>query len=132
FEFHGNSKYLVCLDCSAKFSIENIDLTSLPPLCIACGGVLKPDFVFFGEPIPQEAFFQSYKEARDSAVVLVIGTSGEVMPACAFPYSAKNNGAKIIEINTEPSAFTYSVSDVFIKKGAAEAMKILVHDMGFI
>ncbi|MBN2364216.1 NAD-dependent deacylase [candidate division WOR-3 bacterium] len=126
YEFHGNSKFLVCLSCSSRFEFQEDDLKVLPPLCMKCGGLLKPDFVFFGEPIPVKAMKQSFYEAGESDVVLVIGTSGEVMPACSFPFAAKSRGARIIEINTEPSSFTGSISDVFIENKATSAMKLLL------
>ena len=125
YEFHGNSHTLVCTKCGLKYGIEGINLDILPPVCKKCNGLLKPDFIFFGEGIPPLAYSKSMDEAELADVFLVIGTTGEVMPACMIPDIAKQRGAKIIEINPEPSAFTYNITDIFLKGKAGEVMEKL-------
>lgn len=125
FEFHGNSKRLLCLGCRRRYILGTISLDHMPPTCRECGGLLKPDFVFFGEGIPQEALTASYEAASLSDVFLVIGTTGEVMPANQIPFLAKSAGSKIIEINTQASHFTNQITDVFLKGKAAEVMEKL-------
>ena len=83
---------------------------------------MKPDFVFFGEPIPGAARTRSFNEAEIADVFILIGTTGEIQPASMIPIVAKNNDAKIIEINTEDSNYTKSITDVFLKGKAAEIM----------
>ncbi len=129
-EFHGNSRSLICLGCSMAYRAAEVDLSELPPTCRMCGGLLKPDFVFFGEPIPEPAGTKSTLEARLSDVFLVIGTSGEVMPACLIPWSAKEHGASIIEINTHESQYTKEITDVVIEARATVAMTRLVEELG--
>ena len=114
YEFHGTSRRLICLACGAAHSAVDVDLDTLPPRC-DCGGLLKPDFIFFGEEIPPVAYRKSMEEAANADVFLVVGTTGEIMPASSLPYDAKSQGARIIEVNTEPSAFTDSVTDVFLR-----------------
>lgn len=121
-EFHGNLKNLRCLTCHREYHAGEISLDHLPPTCRECGGLLKPDFVFFGEPIPQEAAMASYESASISDVFLVIGTTGEVMPASQVPGMAKQNGAVIIEVNKEPSRYTNSITDLFLQGNATEIM----------
>lgn len=125
-EFHGNSRCLVCLGCSKNYRATEVDLGELPPTCRLCGGILKPDFVFFGEPIPEPAGTKSFLEARLSDVFLLIGTTGEVLPACAIPRAAKENGASIIEINPEESEFTRQITDIFLQEKATAAMLRLI------
>ncbi|MEN8154386.1 MAG: NAD-dependent deacylase [Acidobacteriota bacterium] len=126
-EYHGNSKRLVCMDCGEFFPSSEIDLNSLPPLCSSCGsGLLKPDFIFFGEPIPEPAGSNSIDDAERSDVFLIIGTSGEIMPASMIPYAAKKNNSKIIEINTERSSFTNSITDIFLQGKATETLSKLL------
>jgi NAD-dependent deacetylase len=125
-EFHGNTRILVCLGCTMSYRAAVVDLSELPPTCRVCGGVLKPDFVFFGESIPEPAATKSMLEARLSDVFLLIGTSGEVMPACLIPWSAKENGAAIIEINTQESQYTNQITDVFLQDNATAAMARLL------
>lgn len=129
YEFHGNSKRLVCLACHRVYPVKDISFDHLPPTCRECGGLLKPDFVFFGEGIPQEALGASYEAAHLSDVLIVIGTTGDVMPANQIPFMAKSNGCRIIEINTEPSNYTSEITDIFIRGGAGETMEKLALEL---
>jgi len=128
YEFHGNSRNLVCLGCSKLFSVSEIDLTHLPPRCNECGGLLKPDFVFFGEPIPEPANSKSFDEAFNADVFLVIGTTGEIMPASMIPFQAHKNGKKIIEVNIKPSNYT-DIADVFLQGRATDVMQQLLLEL---
>ena len=124
-EFHGSSKYLVTIDGMIRYHIDEVDLTRIPPKCKKSGVLLKPDFIFFGEGIPRDVYQNSLIAAGNSEVMLVIGTTGEIMPASQIPLIAKQNGAKIIEINPSPSNFTHSISDIFIQGKATEIMSSL-------
>ncbi|MBS3778284.1 MAG: RNA polymerase subunit sigma, partial [Candidatus Thermoplasmatota archaeon] len=75
-EFHGNSRKLVCLKCLKYVEITEDLLDDLPPRCPYCLSVLKPDFVFFGESIPDPARSLSFQEADLADVFLLIGTTG--------------------------------------------------------
>ncbi len=125
FEFHGNSKRLVCLACLTVYGHADVSLDHLPPTCRQCGGLLKPDFVFFGEAIPQLPLAAAYESATRSGVFLIIGTTGEVAPANQVPFLAKSNGARIIEINPEESFYTPRITDVFLRGKAGEVMAAL-------
>jgi NAD-dependent deacetylase len=124
-EFHGTTKKLECIKCKNKFDADKISLEKLPPLCPKCGGILKPDFVFFSEPIPKEAFEKSVEYAINCDLMIIIGTTGEIMPASQIPYLAKENSAKIIEINPDKSNYTNTITDVYIPLKAAKACEKL-------
>ncbi len=126
-EFHGNSQQLICTSCSATYPAFEINLNKLPPLCDSCHSLLKPDFIFFGEGIPQEAYEASVKAAQNADVFLVVGTTGEVTPSCHIPILAKEKGAKIIEINPEESKFTNSITDIYLQKKASIIMNQLIN-----
>ena len=128
-EFHGNSQYLTCLDCGSKFPAETVSLETLPPHCKMCGGILKPDFVFFGENIPETAYSGSLYETEHAEVFLVIGTTGEVMPASMIPAIAKRNGAFIIEINPNPSNYTEEITGIFIREKATAGMRGIINEL---
>jgi len=83
---------------------------------------LKPDFIFFEEGIPHNAFNESVDLAQKTDLMLVIGTTGEVMPACHVPIIAKQNGATIIEINPSESTYTHSTTDIYIPQKAGIAL----------
>lgn len=121
-EFHGNTRNLICLNCGKVYKVDKKLLENIPPRCSACQSILKPDFVFFGEAIPVEAYSDSIQAAQKCDVLIVIGTTGEVMPANLIPELAKNNGARVIEINPRISEHTQAVTDVFLPMKATEAM----------
>lgn len=125
-EFHGTSQRLLCTKCGRQVAASAELLNVLPPKCKNCSGILKPDFVFFSEPIPEPANSRSFREAEIADVFILIGTTGEIQPASMIPMIAKNNGTKIIEINIEKSNFTNSITDVFLEGKATEIMKNLV------
>lgn len=126
YEYHGNSRDLICLSCGEKSPASHFDLNLLPPLCAGCSEILKPDFIFFGEAIPEPAMSLSFQETENADVFLLIGTTGEIMPASQLPIMAKRNGAKIIEINIAPSNYTDQITDVFIQEKATVAVANLV------
>ncbi len=126
YEYHGTAQTMVCTECASKYHSSDIDLSVLPPLCKKCNGVLKPDFIFFGEGIPPEAAQKSAEAAENADVFLVIGTTGEVMPASMLPQIAKQNGAKIIEVNVENSNYTNHITDVFLQGKAGNILPKLL------
>jgi NAD-dependent deacetylase len=123
-EFHGNSQKLTCLSCHRYFVPSDINFEALPPYC-ECGGLIKPDFIFFGESIPMDAYQLSVEAADRADVVIVVGSTGEVMPAAQMPYLAKQNGALIIEINTEISRFTNVITDIYLQGKAGPVLSEL-------
>ena len=128
-EFHGTANKMECIECKRKFPSNSISLENLPPLCPECQGILKPDFVFFGEPIPPKAFEESIRLCENADCVIVVGTTGEIMPASQLPILAKQNGAKIIEINIEPSNYTNSITDIFLNDKATVASNKLKEEL---
>jgi len=123
YELHGTYKQLICMNCSSEYDISFADLNFLPPTCFVCKGILKPNIVFFNEPIPAFAKRRSLEEAKKADVLIIIGTNAEVLPAAEIPEIAKSHGAKIIEINIKPSHFTNTVTDIFLHTTAVEAME---------
>jgi len=127
-EFHGTLEYLVCLECGDRFRAEPALTSQKRPSCPHCRSLLKPDFVFFGEGIPEQASNDSFDAAHHADAVLVVGTSGEVMPACLIPREAKAHGAKIIEVNLDPSSFSRDgVSDIVLTGKAGTVLPELVN-----
>lgn len=117
-EFHGNSTRLYCMRC--KRNHDAAHAASLTPADMPweceCGGVVRPDIVFFGEQIPQDAMSRSFALAKESDLVIVVGTSGEVAPANTIPGMVKARGGKMIEVNLGPSTFG-AMADVAIHAG---------------
>ena len=124
-EFHGNFAWLCCLDCNAKCETGKIDMSEIPPRC-SCGGIYKPDCVFFGEMIPPQHLLQSEQAAANCDIMLVVGTSATVQPAAFMPVIAKQAGAKIIEVNPERTALSQRTSDYTIMGSAGPVINELV------
>lgn len=127
-EFHGTLDTMVCMKCGREFASRDVDLSSLPPKC-GCGGVLKPNFIFFGEGIPADAYEQSMVMARNADLVIVIGTTGEVMPACYIPTIAAQHGARIVEINPTESSYTHSITTHYLPEKAGEALQQIAREL---
>ena len=123
-EFHGSFATFHCLACEQKVAMDQLDLIVLPPRC-SCGGIIRPDIVFFGELIPPEALERAHLIATTCDVMLVVGTSAMVQPAADLPLLAKRNGAVIIEINPEETPLT-RVSDIFLEGKAGKILEQIV------
>ena len=102
-EFHGSLDTFSCLTCGESFSLAYVKESSLPPHCTSCDAILKPDIVFFDERIPQTVLDQTEQMLASADLLLVAGTSCQVMPAAGIPLNIYNRGGKIIEINKEPA-----------------------------
>jgi len=123
-EYHGTLRTLTCIKCGKVYEISDEILQMNPPKC-ECGGILKPDIVFFGEPIPEKAILGVEKALAYTDVMLVIGTTGEIYPASLVPHTAKSRGAKIIEINVDKSNYTDTITDIFLQGKASIIMNKL-------
>jgi NAD-dependent deacetylase len=126
-EYHGNSHTLSCLGCGKQYLAEE-KRTERVPRC-ECRKVLKPDVVFFGEPIPVEALNKSFQVASLSEALMVVGTSAVVSPANTIPAIAKERGSKIIEINLEPTHLTDTITDIFLQGKAGEVIMALLQEI---
>ncbi|MDB9822505.1 NAD-dependent deacylase [Deltaproteobacteria bacterium] len=123
-EYHGNSSTLSCQDCNRKYSSSEKKEEYLPRC--DCNNILKPDVIFFGEAIPQDVLYRTFRLAESAQALMVVGTSAVVSPANSIPDIAKQNGAKIIEVNKERTHLTESVTDIFIRGEAGKIMDRLV------
>ena len=128
-EFHGSHRTLSCLKCSTTIDGTALKIEDLPPRCSRCSSLLKPDVVFFGEPIPWDAQTMSFKESKSCSMVLVIGTSALVYPAASIPITAKERGATVIEINMERTPLTDQISDYLIPGSAGEIIPAILGEV---
>jgi len=128
-EFHGSHRTLSCLKCNTTHDGTSLTIKDLPVRCPRCSSLLKPDVVFFGEPIPPRAQSYSFRESRSCNLVLVVGTSAVVYPAASIPMMAKEAGATVIEINMEPTPLTGQVSDYLISGSAGEIIPAIVEEV---
>jgi len=122
-ELHGNIFRTRCLKCGRIDNIENARFEKLP-YC-KCGGLLRPDVVWFGEAIPQDVWQKSMRFLSSADVAIICGTSGVVWPAAAIPEIAGNYGVKTIEINLESTPVTPGV-DISILSPAGKSLPEIV------
>ena len=101
-EIHGNLWRVRCLGCGAVDEERRLDLPA-PPLCPRCGGLLRPDVVWFGESLAPELLERAWEAAQTCQVMLVVGTSAVVQPAASLAWAAKQAGAVVVEVNLEPT-----------------------------
>ena len=118
-ELHGSIIRIKCTVCDFTDNItENFE--SLPPKC-KCGSMLRPDVVWFGEPLPQNIWQSAIKEASICDVMIIVGTSLVVSPANTLPVYAKQNGAILIEVNPEKTVMSNDMA-LSIQATSAEVL----------
>jgi len=113
-ELHGNIWRNKCLDCNSPLGQMDIDLDNIPQC--DCGGLVRPDVVWFGEPLSMEALEAAIGKSEDAKLFFSIGTLGVVYPAADLPLLAKKSGAYLVEINPEPTALTPYADEVLSGK----------------
>lgn len=101
-EIHGSIWRTRCLSCGEVKENREVPIGRIPPRC-PCEGLLRPDVVWFGEPLPFDATKRAYRAVEGCDLMLVIGTSGLVQPAASMGQRALASGATVVEINTEPT-----------------------------
>jgi NAD-dependent deacetylase len=123
-EMHGTIWRLRCTACDYARDDREVPLPQVPPLC-ACGALLRPDVVWFGEGLSEPVVTRAFETARQAEVVLVVGTSSLVHPAAALPQLARASGAFVIEVNPEATPLT-PMADVSLRGPAASLVPALV------
>jgi NAD-dependent deacetylase len=126
-EFHGSARRYYCMGCKADHDpdeVRTLTREELPWTCGRCGGVVRPDFVFFGEMIPEQAMRRSARLAETCDLAVILGTSGEVAPANTLPGRIKSRGGRVVEVNLGTSMFG-GVSDVRIDAPVEEVLPTL-------
>ncbi len=125
-ELHGNILRSRCMRCGklyTELTFENGEV----PRC-ECGGLIRPDVVWFGEMLPQDVLEEAYHYARTASVFLSVGTSALVQPAASLPLEARAYGAYVVEINPETTPITHEV-DEHISGKAGEILPKLVETL---
>ena len=123
-ELHGSIRKVRCTKCDFKRELDGPRMKyrqSAPK----CDSLLRPDVVWLGEPLPEDAWKLAVELCNRAGAILVVGTSCVVMPAGYLPYMVKRRGGIVIEVNVEPSAIT-PMADVFLQGKAAEVLSEIV------
>jgi len=124
-ELHGNGRYAACLECGKRYELtwvfEHLEETGRPPDCLGCGGLIKSATISFGQPMPEAAMQDARAATLAADLFLALGSSLQVYPAAGFPILAKQNGAKLVIINREPTPLD-ELADLVIHGEIGEVM----------
>jgi NAD-dependent deacetylase len=123
-EIHGNLWQVRCVSDGQVHEDYRCPLPEIPPLC-ACGAMLRPHVVWFGESLDQGDLAQAYRLLEECDLLLVVGTSAVVQPVASFPLMAKQGGAFVVEVNMDPTPLSSSVDAAFHGK-AGEVLPALL------
>jgi len=128
-EMHGTMQTLTCTQCyqrvNSKELLQAFVEQDAIPRCSKCGAVLKPDVILFGEQLPQNAWMEAQREARHCDLMLVAGSSLEVLPVAGLPMQALDRGAHLIIVNNNPTYLNVR-ADVVILEDVAKIIPAIV------
>ena len=125
YELHGNIERNYCIDCKEWYNDIEIDDSKKGAIKCKCGGLIRPDVVWFGEYLPQDEFQNSEIEASKSDICFVVGTSAVVYPAAYIPITAKQTGSYLVEINIESTEFSKTADHSFFGEAGKTLPKVL-------
>jgi NAD-dependent deacetylase len=129
-ELHGSLERFSCVDARHPFPAEAIvepdaDTECEPPRCGRCGSPVRPDVVWFGEMLTERVTAEAWDLAASCQAMLVVGTSGLVHPAAQLPFIARDAGARVIEVNPDPTEVS-AAAHVVCRGPAGEVLPALV------
>ncbi len=122
-ELHGNIWRVRCVKEGIVTENREVPLREIPPRC-RCGSLLRPDVVWFGEPLPRDILEEAFAAAEDCEIMLVIGTSALVQPAASIPLVALRCGAAIVEINPHETPLSPYATEI-LRERAGKALPAL-------
>jgi len=124
-ELHGHLREATCISCYRVVPIgELLDVffaSNEVPRCTACGGVMKPNVVLFGEQLPVKVVNAAMKHIRQADLMLIAGSSLEVMPASQLPLLVREHSGRLIVVNLTPTYIDHA-ADVVIHADVAEVL----------
>jgi NAD-dependent deacetylase len=123
-ELHGNAWRARCLDCGGREDVREKSAEVRPPVCRACGGLMRPDVVLFGEMLPEDVWVEAAVRAARCDVCFVVGTSALVYPAAGLPVAAKESGAYLVEVNPERTPLS-GICDLALRGAAGQVLPLV-------
>jgi NAD-dependent protein deacetylase/lipoamidase len=135
-ELHGSLARFRCADGGHPFPSELVVALGEgtgedevhPPRCPSCGSLIRPDVVWFGEPLPRDAVERAWALAHDAEVMLVVGTSSVVYPAADLPAVTRYAGGAVIEVNPDETALSPHAS-VILREPAGVTLPRLIREL---
>lgn len=123
-ELHGNIWRLRCIEEGTITENHETPLKEIPPRCPDCGALLRPHIVWFGESLSSSVLHKAFLLSSSCQIMFIVGTSAVVQPAASFPLTASEAGAKIVEINPDPTPLT-SYCDLSFRGKAGEILPMI-------
>lgn len=124
YELHGNIERNYCVGCKKPFTEDTFKFENKVPKC-DCGGLIRPDVVWFGEMLPQDQFASGEAAAAMCDIMFVVGTSAVVYPAAYIPITAKQNGKYMVEVNIEETEISRMMDESIFGPAGEVMPKIL-------
>lgn len=131
-ELHGNSTYAKCLKCQTRVELVDVERefaeTNTVGPCKRCGGIIKTATISFGQQMPELPMRRTQEETLACDLFLVLGSSLSVFPAADFPVRAKQNGAKLIIVNRDPTPVD-QIADLVIHEGIGDTLAAALQNL---
>ncbi len=128
-ELHGNGTYAKCLDCGARHELDwvasELDRNPGAPACMKCSGIVKTATISFGQAMPEAEMIRAEAATLQCDLFMVIGSSLVVQPAAGFPVIAKQNGARLVIINREPTPID-RLADLVIHRDIGDVLEMFL------
>jgi len=125
-ELHGNSTYAKCLKCHTRVELTELEAefrqTGTVGPCKQCGGIIKSATISFGQQMPELPMRRALQETLACDLFLVLGSSLSVFPAADFPVRAKENGARLVIVNRDPTPLD-GIADLVIHEGIGDTLQ---------
>lgn len=129
-ELHGNGSYARCLDCGMRHELADIrrafEADAVAPRCEACGGLVKSATISFGQAMPEQEMRRAHVATLRCDLFVAIGSSLQVYPAAGFPQIAKQNGARLVIVNRDPTPLD-GMADLIVRGQIGDALGRFAH-----
>jgi len=131
-ELHGTWTRAICLSCGRKYPSEEVQVRleagEKVPTCEACGGIMKPDVIQFGQAMPERETSEAQRRAANCDMLLACGSSLVVYPAAQMPLIARENGAKLVIINLMSTPHD-QYADIVINEKLGETLSQIIEQV---
>jgi NAD-dependent deacetylase len=131
-EVHGSIRTATCPSCGSTYPRDEVVgqlALADAPVCGACGAILKPDVVFFGELLPADAIERAFELARNARLLLVVGSSLEVHPIAGLPEETLGVGGRLAIVNKGPTPYDLR-ADLKLEENAGEILDAVAAELG--
>lgn len=131
-EVHGTLNTLTCVSCYRQYPsvgiiddyIDNMTI----PRCQLCNGILKPDVILYEEQLPMRTWLKAEEATHNCDLILVAGTSLEVMPSARLPVDALSHGARLVIVN-HTATYVDVRADVILRGDVAQILPQLAREV---